>query len=359
MRACLAKVVLALLIGASASAWSAPVPAAAFRATAQAGTATLSIISGQIQVGAPGGGAFGPATDGQTLAIGARVRTAPDSRAVLTFFDGTTAALEPNTEITLDRVQPSGEQPGGLAVGIGLTAGRVWTQVTSLFNRGSSFEVQAAGATAVAREGVTGFGIDADGVLWCWDIAGQPLRVRTAAGDAVITEGQQVGIRGGAVFSGAAPREFGAGVLEVTTEGAVVPWLVTPVKWTVGFPLSDLVVNQVQDATTSSPSGPARWVRLPGPRGGDYSLVLQAVEAGPYRARVTLSVDGNQLFSRELSGTVGSNDRLLAALSITTADRTPSDSAPGVGTEGQIPTGARLGDPQPLMGTPPGNFIYP
>jgi len=162
---------------------------------AQVSTGTLSVLGGPVQVQAPGAGSFIGASDGQPIAVGARLRTGADGRAVLTFSDGTTTTLDPDTELSLDRLQPSGEQPGGLLIGVGLAAGRVWTQVTSLVYRGSSFELQAGSATMVAREGVTGYRKDPDGTVICWDIAGYPLKLRLAQAETEVLAGQQVTLR--------------------------------------------------------------------------------------------------------------------------------------------------------------------
>ncbi len=330
-----------------------PLPAAA-RPLVQSSTATLSIIASPVEVQAPGAAAFAPARDGQTLAVGSHVRTGADGRAVLTFFDGTTAALDPGTDITLDRLEPSGEQPGGLLMGVGLTAGRVWTQVSSLFNRGSSFEVQAAGATAVAREGVTGFGIDPNGNLWCWGIGGQPLKVRTAGGEVALADGQEVGLAPPGVYDAQSPRgelgvvrprDFGPGLLEVRADGAAQVRLVNPRGFTVGFPLADLVVNQVQDATTSLPQGPDRWIHIPGPLPGLYRLVLQPTSDGPYQVHVTLGLDGRELFAQDLAGSARAGEPQIVDLTIAARDG--------------VPSGAQLGPARPLAGPAPGNFVYP
>jgi hypothetical protein len=347
MRRSFLLVLLALLLAA------VPLPTAA-RPLAQAGTATLSIIANPVEVQAVGAAGYAPASDAQTLSVGSRVRTGADGRAVLTFFDGTTAALDAGTELTLERVQPSGEQSGGLLVGVGLTAGRVWTQVSSLLNRGSSFEVQAAAATAVAREGVTGFAIDGQGNLWCWAIAGEPLRIRTAGAEVTLADGQEAGFAPAGVTEPRSergelgvvrPRAFGKGLLEVRSEGAAQVRLVTPRGFTVGFPLADLVVNQVQDATTSPSAGPSRWLRLPGPAAGQYRLVLQPTDDGPYRVQVELSLDGRELFAQDLAGVAQAGQLLIADLTINALNG--------------LPASAQLGAPRTLAGPAPGNFVYP
>ncbi len=156
--------------------------------------------------------------------------------------------------------------------------------------------------------------------------------------------GQEVALRAdqpaGSIFS----RPFGPGVLEIRSEGPVLARLVNPANLSVGFPLDDLVVNQVMDATTSAPSARSRWIRLPGPMAGSYSLVIQASDTGPYRVRAALGLDGQELFSQEWSGTAAAGQQLIASLS--------------VAANGNVPSGGTAGDLQPLVGQAPGNFVY-
>src|SRR3979409_2671662 len=62
---------------------------------------TITIISGDIQV-RHGAGSFAPANDGDVLTAGDTVRTGDAARAVLTYFEGSTVSLEPNTELAIE-----------------------------------------------------------------------------------------------------------------------------------------------------------------------------------------------------------------------------------------------------------------
>jgi hypothetical protein len=194
--------------------------------------------------------------------------------------------------------------------------------------------------------------VDTDGTLWCWAIAGEPLRIRGPQGTVELLAGQQVGL----ALEGYVPtadgrlgvveaRAFGAGLLEVRTEGSILARIVTPANLTVGFPLADLVVNQVQDATTSLPDGPERWVRVPGPAPGLHRLVLESWEPGPYQVRVAVTLEGLAPLVREWAGTATAGDRLIVDLTIATQDGRP--------------TAAELSEPRSLAGPAPGNFVYP
>jgi hypothetical protein len=332
----LLSAILALaLLAPAVTAHAAPV--------AQAGSATLTILAGQAQV-QPAGGAFAVARDGQTVGVGARVRTGGGSRAVLTFFDGSTATLDPDTEVSLDRVESSGNQ-GGLLTGVGLAVGRVWAQVTSLAERGSSFEVQAGSATAIGREGVTGFRVFPDGTVVCWDIDGAPMRVRTPGGEIEVGPRQQITLSPGQTTAVAEPRRFEPGLLEVQTIGPILARLVDPEGLTVGFPLNDLVINQMLDSWTSLPNVQPRFFRIPGPEAGVHRLILEPDGSGPFTLRVTLWLDNAPLYERQWTATASPGEKMLADLMIEARDGAP--------------TGARLDDPRPLVGEAPGRFVYP
>jgi hypothetical protein len=56
-------------------------------------------------------------------------------------------------------------------------------------------------------------------------------------------------------------------------------------------------------------------------------------------------VDNTPVFERQWTGMARPGEKLLAALTIDARD--------------EVPTGARLDEPQALSGEPPGRFIYP
>ncbi|UCF78915.1 MAG: hypothetical protein JSW03_01165, partial [Candidatus Eiseniibacteriota bacterium] len=70
---------------------------------AQASFTTLSVISGTVEVRDEGTSDFRQAEDGETLEIWDTVRTGPDSRALITFFEGSTLEMEPETKVTMER----------------------------------------------------------------------------------------------------------------------------------------------------------------------------------------------------------------------------------------------------------------
>ena len=64
---------------------------------AEASFTTLSVVSGTVEVRENDTKDFRPAVDGEALNVGDTVRTGPDARAVITFFEGSTAEMEPES----------------------------------------------------------------------------------------------------------------------------------------------------------------------------------------------------------------------------------------------------------------------
>jgi hypothetical protein len=119
---------------------------------------TITIISGDIHVRHGASGSFLLATDGQVLAAGDTVRTGEASRAVLTYFEGSTVSVEPNTELTIESASSSSD--GSTIVVMRQSVGRTWHVVSKLLSGGSKYEVKTPASTASVRG--TAFQVDCD-----------------------------------------------------------------------------------------------------------------------------------------------------------------------------------------------------
>ncbi len=122
------------------------------------GATMVTIISGDIQVRHGATSSFVRATDGDVLAAGDTVRTADGARAVLTYFEGSTVTIEPNSELTIETV--SSNSDGSTIVVMQQNVGRTWHVVTKLINGNSKYEVRTPASTASVRG--TAFQVDSD-----------------------------------------------------------------------------------------------------------------------------------------------------------------------------------------------------
>jgi len=130
-----------------------------FGGRALAAATTVTIISGDIQVRHGSTASFASANDGDVLVAGDTVRTGDDSRAVLTYFEGSTVSIEPNSELTIEKA--SALTDGSTIVLMQQNFGRTWHVVTKLVTGNSKYEVKTPASTASVRG--TAFQVDSDG----------------------------------------------------------------------------------------------------------------------------------------------------------------------------------------------------
>ncbi len=119
---------------------------------------TLTIISGDVTVRHGATGTFTGAKDGDLIAAGDTIHTGADARAVLTYFEGSTVTVEPNTLLVVDTASPLAG--GGTLVQMTQLVGRTWHVVTKLATSTSRYEVRTPSSTASVRG--TEFQVDSD-----------------------------------------------------------------------------------------------------------------------------------------------------------------------------------------------------
>jgi len=129
-----------------------------FGGRALGASTTVTIISGDVQVRHGASGSFVTATDGEILRAGDAVRTGEGSRAVLTYFEGSTVSVEPNSELAIETA--SSLTDGSTIVVMQQNVGRTWHVVTKLITGNSKYEVKTPASTASVRG--TAFQVDSD-----------------------------------------------------------------------------------------------------------------------------------------------------------------------------------------------------
>lgn len=141
--------VLAIALGAMGAVSNAKVFGA---------TTSLTVLSGDVMVRRAGGD-FVAAFDGQVLSEGDTIRTGADARAVLTYFEGSTVTIEPDTQLTIDNASTLAD--GGTVVVMTQAFGRSWHVVTKLITGSSKYDVRTPASTASVRG--TEFEVNSDG----------------------------------------------------------------------------------------------------------------------------------------------------------------------------------------------------
>ena len=110
--------------------------------------ATLNIGGGTVQVRAKGSDAFQPGTAEQSLHEGDTVRTGPDGRASITYFDGSVTRLDYGSTFTLTTLETLENDDGSKVIEGEQDQGNSYNRVAELTDSESRFEVETPTATA-------------------------------------------------------------------------------------------------------------------------------------------------------------------------------------------------------------------
>ncbi len=110
---------------------------------------TVAGVEGTAEIGR--GGAFAPATEGDTVALGDEIRTGRPGRVRLLFRDESTVVVSDDSQLTVDENVFNPDQ-GEVKSLLGLVQGKVSAAVGEYYHRpGTSFEVKTATAVAGVR----------------------------------------------------------------------------------------------------------------------------------------------------------------------------------------------------------------
>ncbi|MPZ99411.1 MAG: hypothetical protein GEU80_08760 [Dehalococcoidia bacterium] len=233
--------------------------------------ATVTIFDGSVQR-ATDNGQWETVSDGQVVREGDVLRTSDTGRALMTFADGSTAALGAQTELTLRVLRVDGER----RVAIEQLRGDLWVDVagTDDADGGVAYTVQTPDASVTARgifetrvqEGETEVRTAAGHV----EVRAGEARAMVAPGESVLVTDQRL------VEHPAARRPLA----ELLVNGPFVASLLGPDGAATGARLDGVLFHQLPGVTTSDPGdGPQRLDVHELPPGA-YSLLLRRFGEG-------------------------------------------------------------------------------
>ena len=153
-------------------------------------SATLAIISTNIETAA-GSGAFEPATEGQSLVVGDKVKTDTTGFAELTYHDGSWQRIEQSATLTIEELTDKGDTD---TVKTSIDIGQSWNRVQELTEPDDAYEVETPVGTAAVRG--TQFATNCPTTTECtFKVVDGTVIVTPLTGDPVtLTAGQQTTI---------------------------------------------------------------------------------------------------------------------------------------------------------------------
>lgn len=274
-------------------------------------TATLTILKGSVSRVPAGGGDPQAGTDGMNLATGDRVLTAPKSEALITFLDGSTLTVMPDSDVTVKKAEVGKKTS---TISIRINVGKVWARVVRLVDPKSSFSLESNTATATVHDGLIGGQQDKDGSFSCWTKAGS-MAVTDAKGQAlVLAPGQKTVVKPGQPAV-AQPFAVHQSSLTVRTPPHVLPLILMDDQIRVaGFVAPGVEVNQVFGSFTGLGADGALTIEVPAGTPGPLTLVLEGMGDGPFAVVMTGAFKGAQVYRQDLSGQIKKGERLVTRI---------------------------------------------
>lgn len=307
-------VIAALSVATFSQAAGPPVASAA---------ATLNIVAGDVTVISPEGGPARVAKDGMNLAVGAHVVTGQKSTALVTFLDGSTLTVQPNSDATVKQADLGKNQS---TVRIKVNLGTVWARVARLVDSGSSFSLESNSATATVHDGLIGARQEADGTFTCWTRAGTLFLVDPSG--RIISElkpGQMDSVKTGEPSK---PHPFFSNdsALRVTTSPGGLPLILMADKARLaGFVSPRFEVNQVFGSFTGLTEQGGHIIEVPAGVAAPFTLIVEGQTSGPFEVTIAGLHKGAQVSQQRLSGTVKKGERLVTTIMPQLDDATAGD----------------------------------
>ena len=158
--------------------------------------AILGVLAGEVNIIPPGGGVAKPASNGMTVTVGTRVQTGKKSTALVTFLDGSTLTVQPESDVTVKQADVGKKRS---RVTVGVNVGTVWARVVKLVDPESSYSLQSNTATATVHDGLIGARQEPDNTFTCWTRAGDLWVLEpTGRARAILKPGQMDIVKAGA-----------------------------------------------------------------------------------------------------------------------------------------------------------------
>jgi hypothetical protein len=316
-RALAVPVTLLLLIAMGGSIFTIVSLALPSQPTALAAQCTVSVLSGGVQVQVPGADSWQEAVDGMILDAGSRVRTATDSHALLTFFEGSSIKLEPSTDVEIQQLEQVDERSADIVLKQWL--GTTWSRVVKRLDPGVRYEIQTPSAQALVRGTLFETAIDetaqttvrtTEGLV---SVSGQNEEVFLPAGQEAIVEY-------GASPSEPRPIAPADSELLITAGMPAVASICDPTGSSTGYLPDGFSFNQITGAQSTSPSAGVQIITIPNPVSGEYSAVLRCIGDGTSQFNITYLSEGKSVFTHARAYEITDGSEWLVPVKLEVSD---------------------------------------
>ena len=275
-------------------------------------TATLSVLAGTVTRISAGSTQPQSAKDGVSLNIGDRIVTGTQATALVTFLDGSTLTVQPDSDVEVKRADVSA---GNSHISIQINLGTVWARVVQLLDRNSNFTLESNTATATVHDGLIGGRQNPDHSFICWTLAGD-LLVKDRRGQQLVTlkPGEKTKVQDDQ-DSGRQPFAVNHSTLKVTASPNVLPLLLMADNLRLtGFVAPGLEVNQVFGSRTGIEGYGTRTIEVPAGVPGPFTLIVEGKADTMFTVTVEGFHKGTQVYRQKVTGTITKAERLVTPI---------------------------------------------
>ncbi|HWQ28658.1 MAG TPA: FecR domain-containing protein [Dehalococcoidia bacterium] len=275
--------------------------------------AFLSVVGGDVSVREAGSGSFRPGVDGEELHEGDTVRTGVDGRAVVTLFDGSTQSLEPEGEITIERVDRTAGD--GLSGVIRQAAGATWSSVYRGSQAPADFSVETPAVAATVRDTMFRVFVLDSGATEVWTRQGAVIVEGANVSQSVAAGSRAFGERGQPPLP-PLPAPPSDTDLSVTFDSQGWLMLRSPDGFVSGLVPPGAPVNQVPLAVITDDTVRPQTLSLVSLRSGTYDFFFTAPKTTDYELDLGGTVRGWPICRRTLTGTIDAGKIWRARLEV-------------------------------------------
>jgi len=271
-------------------------------------TATLSVLTGHVKVIPTGSAESRTARDGMSLNVNDRIVTGTTATALITFLDGSTLTVQPDSDVELKTADVS---EGDSRISIWIHLGTVWARIVRLLDRHSSFSLESNTATATVHDGLIGGRQTPDHSFICWTMAGD-LLVKDRRGQQLVTlkPGEKTKVQDDQ-DSGRQPFAVNHSTLKVTASPNVLPLMLMSDNLRItGFVTPGLEVNQVFGARTGIEGYGTRTIEVPAGVPGPFTLIVEGKADTMFTVTVEGFHKGTRVYRQHFAGTITKGERL-------------------------------------------------
>lgn len=275
---------------------------------------TLAVLKGRTEVQSMGTDRFSPGQTGRALVAGDRVRTASEGTALITFFDGSTITLEPQTEVVIFDQRLGGGNPSGVRLAIRQPSGTTWLRAEPAPGAAFQFDIAMPGGAATLDAAATvEVAVSQTGPSIVRSIRGS-VQVHGGWGELAMPAGHELSLPRGGTPDAALPLALPFHRFTLSLEPPARAWLrvIDGAGRSAGAVAPGLPVDQMPGAFIGTAEQRSQIVVLTRVQPGKYTILLEPTGDGSVGVALHVESEGQTLFN-DIRRAMVQRDRPLAA----------------------------------------------